>query len=209
MIETRPNAEAIAERSLRLLGFEPLVIRYNKLLKGARYEGARRVRQHGKDSLVERPFIPGYLFLPLEYGDDAMLADTDHGWGKPRGVRRVLRNRIGEDGRARPKIIRASIVDGIMAAALERDETPRQARRDLREAIDQYDEAEKKRDGSGLLTDAERAALERGPVRVRHPLGFEATLLSLDEQGRARYVAQLFGGEISGTVEDTSELELV
>lgn len=185
VVETKPNAEGLAERSLLRLGYTPLVIRYNKLLRGVRYEGRRRVRQHGKDTLVERPFIPGYIFLPLEHGDDAMLVDTDHGWGKPQGIRRLLRSRIGEDGRARPKLIRASIVEQIKLAAVEKDETPRPVREDL------------------------QRALEKGQARIRHPLGLTATLTSMDEHGRARYVAQLFGGEVSGTVEDTSVLELM
>lgn len=186
VVETRPNGEAQAERSLRQLGFDPLVIRFNKLLKGVRIAAdGRRVRSRD-DELVQRPFIPGYIFLPLEYGDDAMLADADHGWGKPQGVRRVLRNRVGEDGRARPKMIRVSLIEAIKVAALEKDETPRHARQDLKDKMD-----------AGQI------------VRVRHPLGFTVTLTSLDDKGRARYFAELFGGEIAGTFEDTEELELV
>lgn len=186
VVETRPNAEGIAERSLQRLGFEPLVIRYNKLLKGVRIAlDGRRVRSR-HDEIVSRPFIPGYLFLPLAYGDDAMLADADHGWGKPQGVKRVLRNPIGEDGRARPKMIRCSVVEAIKAAALELDETPVIQARTL------------------------SASLKAGAVvRVRHPLGFAARLLSLDENGRARYVAEIFGGEIEGSIADYRELEVV
>jgi hypothetical protein len=186
VVETRPNAESIAETSLLRLGYEPLVVRYNKLLKGVRIAtDGRRLRSRG-DELVLRPFIPGYLFLPLAYGDDAMLVDADHGWGKPQGIKRVLRGSVGADGRARPKLIRASIVEQIRAAALAKDETPKQVRQDLRERMD-----------AGL------------PVRVRHPLGFTATLVSLDDRGRARYFAECFGGEIAGTFSNTEELELV
>lgn len=186
VVETKPNAETVAERSLVRLGFEPYVPRYNKLIKGCRIEpNGRRVRSR-ENTVQSRPFLPGYLFVPVPYGSDAMTADTDHGWGKPLGVRRVLRHRMDQDGRCKPRIIRASIVEGIRLAALEKDETPRQVRADLKERMD-----------SGQ------------PVRVRHPLGFVATLVSLDDKGRARYFAELFGGEISGSFDNTDELELV
>ena len=186
VVETKPNAETIAERSLERLGFEPFVPRYNKLIKGCRIEpNGRRVRSR-EDTVQLRPFLPGYLFLPVEWGDDAMMADADHGWGKPLGVKRVLRQRMDDDGRARPRIIRASIVEGIRIAAIEKDETPRTARDDLRKLMD-----------AGHI------------VRVRHPLGFVAVLTSLEDNGRARFFAQWLGVDREGTFEDTSTLELV
>jgi hypothetical protein len=160
-----------------------------KMLRGVRVlPDGRRVRSR-TDELVPRPFLPGYLFLLLVAGDDAMLADSDHGWGKPAGVKRVLRQALDVAGRARPKLIRASIVEGIRQAALEKDETPRapeDIRPDLRQRLDRGDE-----------------------VHVRHPLGFIATLVSMDDHGRASYFAQWFGVERRGTFDNVADLELV
>lgn len=186
VVETRPNAEGMAERSLLRLGYEPYVPRYMKLLKGVRMLlDGRRVRSRG-DELVERPFLPGYIFLLLEAGDDATMADTDHGWGKPAGIKRVLRKPLDDAGRARPRFIRASQVEAVRLAASLCDETPKPVRQDLRDM---------------LKSGAE--------VRVRHPLGFVATLLSMDEKGRARYFAQWFGVDRYGSLDDVSELEVV
>lgn len=187
VVETYANAERLAERSLRQRGYEPLVVRYQKLIKGARHDAAtgRRIRSRS-DELQLRPFIPGYLFLPLGYGDDALAADTDLGSGKPPGVKRVLRDQIGADGRARPKLIRATIIEQIKATAMEKDLTPEHSHQHLRDRLNRGEQ-----------------------VRVRHPLGFTATLLALDDQDRARYVAWLFGREINGTINNAAELELV
>lgn len=186
VVETRPNGEGMAERSLLRLGYEPYVPRYMKLLKGVRMLlDGRRVRSRC-DELVERPYLPGYLFLLLAAGDDATMVDTDHGWGKPAGIKRLLRRPLDEDGRARPRFIRASQVEGVRLAASLCDETPKPVRQDLRDMLK-----------SGA------------PVRVRHPLGFVATLISLDERGRARYFAQLFGGDVHGSLDDAGELEIV
>lgn len=186
VVETRPNCEGMAERSLLRLGYEPWVPRYRKLLRGVRVllDGSR-VRSRG-DDLVERPYLPGYLFLLLEAGEDAMTADMDHGAGKPAGIKRVLRRPLDATGRARPRFVRASIVEGVRLAASMCDETPKPVRQDLRNLLK-----------SGA------------PVMVRHPLGFVATLLSLDGRGRARYIAQLFGGDVPGEIEDAGELEVV
>lgn len=186
VVETRPNGEGMAERSLLRLGYEPYVPRYMKLLRGVRMLlDGRRVRSRG-DDLVERPYLPGYLFLLLAGGDDATMVDTDHGWGKPAGIKRLLRRPLDEDGRARPRFIRASQVEAVRLAAQMCDETPKPGREDLRKLI-----------ASGE------------PVRVRHPLGFVATLISLDDRGRARYFAQWFGVDRYGSLDDVSELEVV
>lgn len=186
VVETRPNGEGMAERSLLRLGYEPYVPRYRKLLRGVKMllDGSR-VRSRG-DELVERPYLPGYIFLLLASGDDATMADTDHGWGKPAGIKRVLRKPLDDAGRARPRLIRASIVEGIRQAAALCDETPKPVRKDLRDLLK-----------TGM------------PVMVRHPLGFVAQLISLDDRGRARYFAQLFGGDVPGEIDDAGELEVV
>lgn len=125
VVEVRTNNEAIAERSLIALGYEPLVVRYTKLLRGVRIASdGRRVRSR-KDELVERPFIPGYLFLPLPSGDDATLVDGAN------GVRRLFRHRDADGYLGKPKLIRGRIVEQIKQAALERDETPKPVRDDL------------------------------------------------------------------------------
>lgn len=180
IVETRSNAELIAERSLIALGYDPLVIRYNKLLRGARIAlDGRRIRSR-KDELQPRPFIPGYLFLPLQHGDDATLVDIAN------GVRRLFRHRDAEGYLAKPKIIRGRIVEQMKAAALERDETPKTVREDLRLRM-----------ASGET------------VRALVMPALIATLISLDDKGRAEWVGELFGREVSGRIEDTSELELV
>ena len=199
VVETRPNAEALADRSLRQIGYEPLVVRYNKLIKGHRYRpNGERVRSR-HDEIQSRPFIPGYLFLPLASGDDAAAIDspirwgglslpgpgggvveTDSGWVKLAGIKRLIRHPKGPDGRARPKLIRHRIVEQIKAAALERDETPKPIRDDLKPGD-----------------------------KVRLPSGMIGYLVSLDDKGRAKYVADLLGGQVSGSISDTRRLELV
>lgn len=180
VVEVRPNHEAIAERSLAALGYDPLVVRYTKLIRGARIApDGRRVRSR-KDELQPRPFIPGYLFLPLASGDDATLADG------ATGVRRVFRHRDADGYLAKPQLIRARIVEQIRLAAAERDETPKPLRDDLRDAL----------------------ALGE-TVRIRTPGGIEAVLLSLDEKGRGEYMAELLGRQVRGSIEDASQLELV
>ena len=102
VVETRPNAEALAERSLRQIGYEPLVVRYNKLIKGHRYRlNGERVRSR-HDEIQARPFIPGYLFLPLPSGDDATLVDGCN------GVKRLFRTRDAQSAaKPRPAATRA------------------------------------------------------------------------------------------------------
>lgn len=180
VVEVRPNNEAIAERSLVMLGYDPLVIRYNKLLRGVRIAAdGRRVRSR-KDELQLRPFIPGYLFLPIPDGDDATLVDGAN------GVRRLFRSRDAEGYLAKPKLIRARIVEQIKLAALDQDETPK------------------------AVPEALKAAIATGePVRVRIPGGIEAVLISLDERGRAEYMAELLGREVRGRIADVRQLEIV
>src|SRR6185437_6365508 len=127
VVETRPNAEAIAECAiLRLdVGYRPLVVRYNKLIRGVRFIGDRRVRSRG-DTIQSRPFIPGYLFLPLEAGDDATLIDGCN------GVKRLFRRRDAEGYLAAPRLIRASVVEQVKRAADEMDETPQPVRTDIK-----------------------------------------------------------------------------
>jgi hypothetical protein len=174
VVEVRPNMEPVAERSLQRLGYEPLVVRYNKLIKGCRIApDGRRIRSR-KDEIQARPFIPGYLFLPLAQGDDASEADGQL------GIKRLFRQRDAEGYLGKPKLIRAHIVEQIVAAAEERDETPKTVRDDLKPG-----------------------------QRIRIPGGIEAVLLSLDEKGRVRYVAEMFGGQVVGSIEDASQLELV
>jgi len=174
VVETRPNAEALAEKSLQQIGYEPLVVRYNKLIKGHRYRlNGERVRSR-HDEIQARPFIPGYLFLPLPSGDDATLVD-----GRD-GVKRLFRTRDAEGYLARPKLIRNRIVEQIKAAALERDETPKPIRDDLKPGD-----------------------------KVRLPSGMIGYLVSLDDRGRAKYVADLLGGQVSGSISDTRRLELM
>jgi hypothetical protein len=174
VIEVRPNMEPVAERSLQRLGYEPLVVRYNKLIKGCRIApDGRRIRSR-KDEIQARPFIPGYLFLPIVQGDDASEVDGQL------GIKRLFRQRDAEGYLGKPKLIRARIVEQIVLAAEGRDETPKAVRDDLTPG-----------------------------QRVRIPGGIEAVLLSLDEQGRARYVAEMFGGQVVGSIEDASQLELV
>lgn len=174
MVEVRPNHEAIAERALEMLGYDPLVIRYTRLLRGVRIASdGRRVRSR-KDELQLRPFIPGYLFLPIPDGDDATLVDSAN------GVRRLFRHRDSDGYLAKPKLIRGRIIEQIKQAALERDETPKPVRDDLKPGD-----------------------------RIRIPGGIEAVLLNLDERGRAEYVADLFGGQVVGSIEDASQLELL
>lgn len=174
VVEVRPNNEAVAERSLQQIGYEPLVVRYNKLLRGARIAAdGRRIRSR-KDEIQARPFIPGYIFLPIPNGDDATLVDGAN------GVRRLFRHRDADGYLAKPKLIRARIVEQIQLAALEKDETPKTVRDDLKPGD-----------------------------RVRIPGGIEAILISLDEKGRAEYMADLLGREVRGRINDTSTLELV
>lgn len=174
VVETRPSAEAIAERSLQHLGYRPLVVRYIKLLRGVRIASdGRRIRSR-KDEIQPRPFIPGYLFLPIIQGDDATLVDGAN------GVRRLFRHRDADGYLGKPKIIRARIVQQIIEAAAARDETPKKVRDDIKPGD-----------------------------RVRIPGGIEAVLLSLDEKGRATYMAELLGGHVPGTIDDARELEMV
>ena len=174
VVEVRSNKEALAERSLREIGYDPLVVRYIKLIRGARIApDGRRIRSR-KDELQARPFIPGYLFLPLEVDDDATLVDVQ------RGVKRLFRSRDADGYPAKPKLIRARIVEQIKIAAAERDETPRPVRSDLKPGD-----------------------------RVRIPGGIEAVLLKLDEKGRAEYMAEILGGQVPGSIKDANLLELV
>lgn len=174
VVEVRTNSESIAERSLLAIGYEPLVVRYTKLLRGVRIAAdGRRVRSR-KDELVERPFIPGYLFLPLVSEDDATLVDGAN------GVRRLFRQRDPDGYLGKPKLIRGRIVEQIKQAALERDETPKSIRDDLKPGM-----------------------------RVRIPGGIEAVLISLDERGRAEYMAELLGRQVRGRIDDAMSLEVV
>lgn len=174
VVEVRPNMESVAERSLQRLGYDPLVVRYNKLIKGCRIApDGRRIRSR-KDEIQARPFIPGYLFLPIVQGDDAAEVDGQL------GIKRLFRQRDAEGYLGKPKLIRARIVEQIQLAAAEKDETPKAVRDDLKPG-----------------------------QRIRIPGGIEATLLSLDEAGRAKYVADLFGGQVVGSIEDARQLELV
>jgi transcription antitermination factor NusG len=174
VVEVRPNMEPVAERSLQRLGYEPLVVRYNKLIRGCRIApDGRRIRSR-KDEIQARPFIPGYLFLPIVQGDDASEVDGQL------GIKRLFRQRDAEGYLGKPKLIRARIVEQIVLAAQERDETPKAVRADLKPG-----------------------------QRVRIPGGIEAVLLSLDEKGRVRYVAEMFGGQVVGSIENASQLELV
>lgn len=174
VVEVRPNMEPVAERSLTRLGYDPLVVRYNKLIKGCRIApDGRRIRSR-KDEIQARPFIPGYLFLPIIQGDDASEVDGQL------GVKRLFRQRDIEGYLGKPKLIRARIVEQIQLAALAKDETPKPIRDDLKPG-----------------------------QRIRTPAGIEAVLLSLDEAGRAKYVADLFGGQVIGSIDDASKLELV
>lgn len=174
VVEVRPNMETVAERSLRRLGYAPLVVRYNKLLKGWRRGPDGRQIRSRKDEIQARPFIPGYLFLPIVRGDDASEVDGQL------GIKRLFRQRDAEGYLAKPKLIRARIVEQITLAAMAKDETPKPIRDDLRPG-----------------------------QRIRIPGGIEAVLLSLDEAGRAKYVADLFGGQVAGSIDDASQLELV
>ena len=174
VVEVRPNNETIAEKSLGRLGYHVLCVRYTKLLKGARIAAdGRRIRSR-KDELQLRPFIPGYLFLGLPDGDDATLADGAN------GVRRVFRHRDVYGYLGKPKLIRARIVEQIQQAALDRDETPKAIRDDLKPGD-----------------------------RIRIPGGIEAILIGLDSKGRAEYFADLLGREVRGRIDDASQLELV
>ena len=174
VVEVRPNHEAIAEKSLIRLNYAPLVVRYTKLLRGARIAAdGRRIRSR-KDELQPRPFIPGYLFLPIPDGDDATLVDSAY------GVRRLFRHRDADGYLAKPKLIRARVVEQIRLAAAEWDETPKPIRDDLKPG-----------------------------QRIRTPAGIEAVLLSLDANGRARFLAEMLGGQVIGSIEDASQLELV
>ena len=180
VVEVRPNMESVAERSLHRLGYAPLVVRYNKLIKGCRIApDGRRIRSR-KDEIQARPFIPGYLFLPIVQGDDASEVDGQL------GIKRLFRQRDAEGYLAKPKLIRARVVEQIVLAAMAKDETPKPVRQDLRDALEAGEQ-----------------------VRIRIPGGIEATLLSLDESGRAKYVADLFGGQVIGSIDDASQLELV
>lgn len=181
VIEVRSNSEARAERSLIDLGYDPLVVRYNKLIRGARIDhGGRRVRSRA-DTVEPRPFIPGYLFLPIPHGDDATLVDG------ALGVKRLFRQRDAEGYLGKPKMIRARIVDQIVVAALAKDETPKHARDDLKSRL-----------------------ADGGEVVVRSPEnGMVLTLTSLDDKGRAEYFTMMMGVERRGTIEDTAKLELV
>lgn len=183
IVETRSNADAQAERSLQRLGYEPLVVRYKKLLRGSRIASDGRQVRSRKDELVERPFLPGYIFLPVPHGDDCTLVD-----GAP-GVKRLFRHRDADGYLAKPKLIRARLVEQCKAAALEKDETPKPkgpARPDLQARLNQG-----------------------GDVIVRLPTGIVAHLVSLDDNGRARYIAELMGSQVAGTIEDAEALELV
>jgi hypothetical protein len=180
VVEVRPNMEPVAERSLIRLGYDPLVVRYNKLIKGCRIApDGRRIRSR-KDEIQARPFIPGYLFLPIIQGDDASEVDGQL------GVKRLFRQRDLEGYLGKPKLIRARIVEQIQLAALAKDETPKPVRQDLRDKL---------------------ASGEK--VRVRIPGGIEADLMSMDESGRVKYMAYLFGGQVVGSIDDASQLELV
>lgn len=174
VVEVRPNMEPVAERSLIRLGYDPLVVRYNKLIKGCRIApDGRRIRSR-KDEIQARPFIPGYLFLPIVQGDDASEVDGQL------GIKRLFRNRDADGYLAKPKLIRARIVEQIQLAALAKDETPKPIRDDLKPG-----------------------------QRIRTPAGIEAVLLSLDSNGRARFLAEMLGGQVVGSIEDASQLELV
>lgn len=185
VVETRANAETQAEQFLIRIHYEPLVVRYNKLIRGARIANdGNRVRSR-QDSIQPRPFIPGYLFLPLIQGDDATLVDGRE--GKAAGIKRLFRNRDADGYLAKPKLIRARIVEQIRLAAIEKDETPKSARDDLKNLIE-----------------------ETGEATTRHPVtGMILHLTSLDDKGRAEYFTELMGARIMGRIEDTAELELL
>lgn len=183
VVETRSNAEFKAERSIQALGFEPLLVRYNKLVRGSRFIGDRRVRSRA-DTVQARPFIPGYLFLPIRDDDDATLVDIAD------GVKRLFRQRDTDGYLGRPKLIRARLIEQIKEAAIARDESLTPQREDLRQAL-----AEGKKTGQH--------------VKVRLPNGLVATLVNLDDQGRALYFAEIMGAERRGTIKDASALEIV
>lgn len=169
-----PNGEGLAERSVLALGYEPLVVRYNKLIKGARIAAnGRRIRSRD-DHLEPRPFLPGYMFILVQHDDDATTIDGAN------GIRRLLRYRDADGYLAKPKLVRGRIIEQIREAALAKDETPKAKRSDIKPGD-----------------------------RVRIPGGIEAVLISLDDKGRARYMAELMGVEVPGSIEDADALELV
>lgn len=181
VVETRANSEGRAERALIEIGYSPLVVRYNKLLRGWRSDASGRQIRSRQDSVELRPFIPGYLFLPIPDGDDATLVDG------AQGVRKLFRQRDAQGYLSKPKIIRARVVEQIIAGAVAKDETPKKARDDL----------------------AKRIAKD-GVAEVRQPnTGMVLYLTNLDDKGRADYFTTMMGGEVRGRIEDTAELELV
>jgi len=176
-IWTWPKCEVRVERALEAIGYEPLVIRYNKLIRGHKHKlNGQRVRSR-QDNLEPRIAIPGYIFLPLISGDNADGVDDID------GVKRVFRHRDAYGYPARPIIVRARFVEQCKEAAHLLDETPGE--------------------NKPIRTD-----LKPGD-RVRSPAGVVGYLLSLDDKGRAKYMAEVLGRQVPTEIEDARQLERV
>lgn len=190
-VETNPQCEDIAEKSIRALGYSPWLPTYEKLLRGHRIEqGGRRVRSR-QDSTEPRPLFRGYLFVPIPDDNGGYSIDTAH------GVKRLLRHPHTEEGWGKPKLIRARIII------------------QLQEAV----ELGIWENSDGLLcygkpklgVKARRVVngiVEEEGDMVRTPTGFVGQLVSLDEEGRYELLAEVLGAKRKVRGDDAHTLEL-
>jgi len=178
-VETNPQCEDIAERSIRALGYSPWLPKFEKRLRGHRIEEGRRVRSR-KDTTEPRPLFRGYLFVPVPHGDVGYSIDTAH------GVKRLIRHPHTEEGWGKPKLIRARVII------------------QLQEAVEVGIWEDK--DGK-LCFGKPKLHVAEGDT-VRTPTGFVGLLVSLDEQGRYELLTEVLGASRKVRGDDAHALEL-
>lgn len=179
VVMSDPGSEEKAAGNIAALGYEPLLFRYRKLLRGIRLIGDRRVRTRQAGTVVERPLIRGYLFVEVPFGDKAPAIDGAE------GVKRFFRHppRGLEELYGPPKYVRAREIEGIRQA--------------VRSGI--YNEIEER---------GRRMDLREGD-QVRTPAGIAGRLLGLDDKGRAELLTEMLGGPRVIRDVDARTLELV
>jgi transcription antitermination factor NusG len=186
VVVAEAGREEVAERHVQPLGYEIDFLWWRKLQRDRRVKEDGRIISRISSQVVRRPLFPGYGFVLIEHGIDACDIDAAI------GVSRLLRHAPADGYRVgRPKIVRASIVEGLRAtcAAGEFDSPELQPKPKLR-------------------TDLTPGAQVRMPGRTG---AMVATIKSLDEQGRAEYFVSLLGRDVPGrfTRAETAHLELV
>lgn len=162
LVYTNPSAEDFLKTYLRRTGFRVFLPLYRKLMRGVRITAdGRRVRSRGVGDLVMRPVFPRYLFVELE---------PDQPWQSIKtapGAHSLIMNTVGHPAR-----LRCDFIEHLRWRVDNRD----------------FDESKIPESHKEIMEALARKEL----VHARVPaFGYAmARLLSLDENGRARFLMQ-------------------